>query len=194
MSSFASSSFKRSLIWGCKFCLHTCAIYNLEFVVSECASCNKEKNYILGNESLLVDLCKLWPKKPYATLRKWCLQVIVQVMSKRRVVVVGKHDVCKWRCKSSRREELLWLESMMFTNKDASHNEEKSCLLHAAASQVVCPPNLCDVRRWRCKLPPKKNKPHKRCKTLNKHGIHGKRLMWLVLMWLESPSKTLRIL
>jgi hypothetical protein len=44
----------------------------------------------------------------------------------------------------------------MFTNKDASHNEEKSCLLHAAASQVVCPPNVCDVRMWRCKLPPKK--------------------------------------
>ncbi len=157
MSSFASSSFKRSLIWACKFCLHTCAIYNLEFVVSKCVSCNKEENYSLENESLLVDLCKLWPKKPDAALRKWCLQV-----SKRRVVVVGKHDVCKWRCKSSWREELLWSESMMFANKDAGHNEEKSCLLHAAASQVVCPPNLCDVRRWRCKLPPKKTS-HTRC-------------------------------
>jgi hypothetical protein len=35
----------------------------------------------------------------------------------------------------------------MFASEGANQVEEKSCMLHAATSQVVCPLNLCDVCR-----------------------------------------------
>jgi hypothetical protein len=104
MSSFASSSFKRSLIWACKFCLHTCAIYNLEFVESECASCSKEKNYSLENESLLVGF-----------------GFRVVNCDQKSLMQLLESDVCKCQ-----KEELLWLESMMFASEGANQVEEKS--------------------------------------------------------------------
>lgn len=63
MNSYASSSFKRSSIWACKFSLHACAIFNYEFVVNNCASYNKENPYNLENFEFLANMCKLWQKE-----------------------------------------------------------------------------------------------------------------------------------